>query len=58
MATSSFDKKFVLDTKEAANFFVKAVIEPAESIKIDRSVLDAKKTKRGEEAFLKMLSRK
>ena len=35
MATSSFSKNFILDSKKAVDSFTKMIVNPSKSIKID-----------------------
>ncbi|OHW63378.1 hypothetical protein EUAN_02420 [Andreesenia angusta] len=56
MATSSFDKKFTLDTEKAVDSFVDIFNNPVNSIKIDRSLASAEKSEGGTERLKKILS--
>lgn len=57
MATSSFFKKFTLDSKRAVDSFVEILSNPVASVKIDKSCVSHESVKRGEEKLKKMLSR-
>ncbi len=49
MATSSFNKEFTLDTKQAVNSFVKIISTPTSSVKIDRTLTSDENIKKGVE---------
>ncbi|MFA6808491.1 MAG: hypothetical protein WCR27_05810 [Eubacteriales bacterium] len=57
MATSSFDKDFTLNSKKAVESFSQIIATPAKSVKIDRSVTEPEKEKRGELKLKQILSR-
>lgn len=57
MATSSFDKVFILRDKKEAESFTKMILNPRASVKIDRTLTSPEKKKRGELKLEKMLSR-
>jgi hypothetical protein len=57
MATSSFNKNFILDSKKAVKSFEKIVSTPARSVKIDRSLTSPARVARGEKKLIQMLSR-
>ncbi len=57
MATSSFDKKFVLDSKKSIDSFLKIVNTPPKSVKIDRGLVSREEEMRGEKKLKRILSR-
>lgn len=57
MATSSFDKSFILKDKREEISFTKMIIKPNKSIKIDRTLTSPSNERRGELKLKKMLSR-
>ncbi len=57
MATSSFDRDFLLDTEKAVKSFERIISSPKKSIKIDRNLVSLEKEKRGEQKLKRMLSR-
>ncbi|RCW52198.1 hypothetical protein [Halanaerobium sp. ST460_2HS_T2] len=57
MATSSFNKDFTLNTKEAVESFERIISTPNKSIKIDKSLVSAEKEQRGEKKLKQILSR-
>ncbi|QNO13301.1 hypothetical protein HYG86_00160 [Alkalicella caledoniensis] len=57
MATSSFDKKFVLDTKKAVDSFLKIANTPPKSVKIERGLVSREQESRGEKKLKRILSR-
>ncbi|MBP1920694.1 hypothetical protein [Youngiibacter multivorans] len=57
MATSSFDKSFILKDKREVASFTKMIIKPHKSIKIDRTLTSPSNERRGELKLKKMLSR-
>lgn len=57
MATSSFNKNFILDSKKAANSFSRIISNPAPSVKIDRTLTSPSKERQGELKLKQMLSR-
>ena len=58
MATSSFTKDFSLKTQAAVDSFAKILSAPAKIVKIDRNLVSAESTQRGEEKLKRMLSRR
>jgi len=48
MAISSFSKDFTLNTKKEVDSFIKIVVTPYSSMKIDRKLVSSEKEKRGE----------
>ncbi|MFA5675411.1 MAG: hypothetical protein WDA65_02715 [Christensenellales bacterium] len=56
MATSSFTKSFILDSKKATKSFTKIISTPANSVKINRSLTAEDKEKQGEMKLRKILS--
>jgi len=57
MATSSFNKDFTLNSKEAVDSFVKVISTSAKSVKIDRNIVSPEKERRGEQKLKQILSR-
>ncbi len=57
MATSSFNKDFTLNTKEAVESFERIISTSTKSIKIDKELLSPEKVRRGEHKLIQMLSR-
>jgi hypothetical protein len=57
MATSSFNKDFTLDTKEAVESFERIISTSPKSVKINKDLLSPEKEKRGENKLKQMLSR-
>lgn len=57
MATSSFDKNFVLNNKESINILTKMINNPIDSVKIDKKLISPNQVKRGEAKLKKILSR-
>lgn len=57
MATSSFNKDFTLNTKEAVKSFERILSSPSKSVKIDRNLVSPEKERRGEQKLKQMLSR-
>ena len=57
MATSSFSKNFILDSKKAVDSFTKMIVNPSKSIKIDRNLTSPDKEKQGELKLKQILSR-
>ena len=55
MATSSFTKSFVLDSKKAVDSFTKIISTPANSVAVDRSLTTSEKEKLGEIKLRKIL---
>ena len=49
MPTSSFTKKFTLDSKQAVESFIKIVSTPTASVKIDRTLTSQNNLKQGAE---------
>lgn len=56
MATSSFSKNFILDSKKAVDSFTKMIANPSKSIKIDRNLTSPDKEKQGELKLKQILS--
>lgn len=56
MATSSFNKDFTLDSKQAAESFAKMITAPAKSVKIDRTLTSPERGRQGELKLKQMLS--
>ena len=56
MATSSFNKDFVLDTKKAVEFFEKIISTPKKTLVIDKNILTKEKEWQGEERLKQILS--
>jgi hypothetical protein len=56
MATSSFNKNFVLDNKNAVKSFTKMISNPNKCINIDETLVSPDQIKRGEEKLKKILS--
>lgn len=57
MATSSFNKNFMLDSEKAVESFSKIVANPAKSVRINRSLTSSEREKQGEEKLKRMFSR-
>lgn len=57
MATSSFNKSFTLDSKEAVRSFERIISTPTRSVKIDRDLVSPEKKRRGTQKLKQMLSR-
>lgn len=57
MATSSFNKNFVLDNKESIDVLTKMINNPIDSVKIDKKLISTDQVKRGEAKLKKILSR-
>ncbi len=57
MATSSFEKHFVLDSKKAVDSFEKILKSPTKSVKIDRTLTATSKESAGEQKLKRILSR-
>ena len=57
MATSSFNKEFMLNTKKAVESFERIVSAPNKSVKINRNFVSPEKERRGEQKLKQMLSR-
>jgi len=57
MATSSFDKDFTLNTKEAVKSFERIISTSTKSIKVNKELLSPEKVRRGEQKLKQMLSR-
>ena len=57
MATSSFNKNFILDSKKAVDSFTKMIANPTRGIKIDRNLTSPEKERQGEIKLKKILSR-
>ena len=56
MATSSFNKDFVLDTKKAVESFEKIISTPKKTLVIDKNILRKEKERQGEERLKQILS--
>ncbi|MFJ1626926.1 hypothetical protein ACEN4P_12600 [Marinilactibacillus psychrotolerans] len=56
MATSSFNKNFILDTKKSVESFERIISTPNKSIKIDRNLVSPEKESRGEQKLKQILS--
>lgn len=57
MATSSFNKNFMLDSEKAVESFSKIIANPAKSVRINRSLTSSEREKQGEERLKRMFSR-
>lgn len=57
MATSSFNKDFILNTKKAVDSFERIISTPVKSIKINRDLVSPEKKRRGEHKLKQILSR-
>lgn len=57
MATSSFNKDFVLNTKKAVESFERMVSNPVKSIKTEKDLLSYENEIRGKQKLKQMLSR-
>ncbi|MBS9776251.1 MAG: hypothetical protein KGV57_04110 [Fusobacterium sp.] len=57
MATTSFDKEFVLDSEKAIKSFEKIISSQSKSIKIGKEFISEDDIKRGEEKLKSILSR-
>ena len=56
MATSSFNKDFVLDTKKTVESFEKIISTPKKTLVIDKNILTKEKERQGEERLKQILS--
>ena len=56
MATSSFNKDFILDTKKAVVSFEKINSKKKKKLVIDKNILTAEKERQGEERLKQILS--
>lgn len=56
MATSSFNKNFILDSKKSVDSFTRMISNPAKSVKIDRTLTSPSKERQGELKLKQMLS--
>ena len=56
MATSSFNKDFILDSKEAVDSFVKIISTTTNSVKIDRKLTSFERKRQGEFKLKQILS--
>ena len=56
MATSSFNKDFILDTKKAVVSFEKIISTPKKNLVIDKNIFTAEKERQGEEKLKQILS--
>ncbi|CCJ34298.1 hypothetical protein [Caloramator australicus] len=57
MATSSFNKNFILDSEKAVESFTRIILEKPQQLKIDRSLTSPERQKEGENKLKRMLSR-
>ena len=57
MATSSFFKDFVIDSKKAADSLAEIMSKPSKGIKIDRTLTSPERERAGEEKLKKILIR-
>lgn len=57
MATSSFTKDFILDSKKAVDSFERIVSTPTKKVKIDRTLTSSDNKRRGEVKLKQMLYR-
>lgn len=57
MATSSFDKNFILDSEKAVQSFSDIVANPAKSVRINRTITSPERERQGEEKLKRMFSR-
>lgn len=57
MATSSFNKNFILDSKQAVDSFSKIISTPTNNVRIDRTLTSPESKRRGEIRLKQMLSR-
>lgn len=57
MATSSFNKDFILNTKKAVDSFERIISTPVKSIKINSGLVSPEKKRRGEHKLKQILSR-
>lgn len=57
MVTSSFNKDFTLNTKEAVESFERIISTSTKSIKVNKELLSPEKERRGEQKLKQMLSR-
>ena len=55
MATSSFNKDFILDTKKAVVSFEKIISTPKKNLVIDKNIFTAVKERQGEEKLKQIL---
>lgn len=56
MATSSFNKNFILYSKKSVDSFTRMISNPAKSVKIDRTLTSPSKERQGELKLKQMLS--
>ena len=56
MATSSFNKDFILDTKKAVVSFEKIISIPKKNLVIDKNILTTEKERQGEGKLKQILS--
>mgnify|MGYP006343554051 CR=1 FL=1 len=56
MATSSFNKDFILDTKKAVVSFEKIISTPKKNLVVDKNILTGEKERKGEERLKQILS--
>lgn len=57
MATSSFDKNFIIEDQKTVESFLKIMRSPGKVIKIDKNLLSPVRQLRGEEKIKRILSR-
>jgi hypothetical protein len=57
MATSSFDKDFILKDRKTLESFLEIMRAPGKVVKIDRDLLSPERQLRGEEKLKRILSR-
>lgn len=57
MATSSFNKDFTLDSKEAVNSFTRIISTPTKCVKSDRNLTSPERERQGEQKLRRILSR-
>lgn len=57
MATSSFNKNFILDSKKAVDSFTKIISAPTKHVRMDRNLTSPESKRRGEIRLKQMLSR-
>ena len=57
MATSSFNKNFILDSKKAVDSFTEIISTPTKHVRIDRTLISPESKRRGEIKLKQMLFR-
>lgn len=57
MATSSFNKEFVLNTKKAVESFERIISDPIKCIKTNKELFSLENERRAEQKLKQMLSR-